>query len=215
MAERGACTTSGERLVFFRTTSQETRLRKNAPGKARRRAPSKTLQQAGDYLGELANSVPEHSEWLNMLANRLRREAASLKTKRAPRKREERLSEPQPIPIARTYEKRRRFPRKISAVLGQLYGNTGACKGLISELSEGGLKMATGLLCKVGDEVVVAWRFERDGQPFEVTGVVRYQTTDGIGIEFLDISPYDQLRIRQYCQELKSDSPAMRAASAD
>lgn len=191
-------------------------MRKNAPGKARRRAPSKTLQQAGDYLGELANAVPEHSEWLNVLANRLRREAASLKTKKATQAtREEKQSTPQPIPITRIPLKQRRYSRKITAVLGQLYGKTGASKGLISELSEGGLKMATGLSCNVGDEVVVAWRFERDGEPIEVTGVIRYQMPDGTGIEFIDISPYDQLRIRQYCQGLKSDSRMPRAASAD
>lgn len=191
-------------------------MHKKAPVKPKRRAPSKTLREAGEYLGELANTVPEHSAWLTVLANRLKREAAAIKKKKATEA-SERGKEPALLraPVPRVKEDLRRYSRRIVAVPAHLYGNTGACKALISELSEAGLKVATGLACRVGEEVVVAWRFEREEDPLEVTGVVRYRTADGTGIEFVDLSPFDRLRIRRYCERMQGNLQPILDTAAD
>jgi hypothetical protein len=166
----------------------------------------KTLEDASLYFYDLAHALPEHG-WLLEISASLKHEAAALaaSARAVESGMENADSHPRPLTA-------RKFRRWVVALEGRIYGREGGAKCLISEMSENGLKAATGLDCRVGEELVVAWRFEEDDASFKVTGVVRYQTPDGTGIEFLNIGRTDRLRIKLHCEQARRPRRAAAAA---
>lgn len=160
-----------------------------------------TLEEACLFFDDLALALPEHAHWLWDIADRLEREAALLAASLRSHPTRE-LPEPPENPVP--FSMQRRFRRWKVAVEGRVYGIQGASKILISELGEGGLKAASGLACRVGEEVVISWRFTEE-HPFQITGSVRYRVADGIGIQFLDITPADRVRIQHFCETRPND----------
>lgn len=153
------------------------------------------FEESAAWISELATSVPQSAELLNKVAGEIQAEAAKLR-------RTVRCSFPAALMNAgNTYERQRRFPRWPISVEARLYGKEASAKALVIEMSEGGLRAATPLSCQVGDELVIGWRFTQEGDPFQFTGTVRYQTPEGIGIEFLNLAPADRLKLRYQCQE--------------
>src|SRR5690242_4475750 len=90
----------------------------------------------------------------------------------------------------------RAVPRWPVAFVGHCYGIYGSSRCFISELGENGLKLATGLPYKVGDEIIAAWT--ANGEKLQVTGAVRYVCNDGAGLQFLNLSPTERLKILEY-----------------
>lgn len=194
MADCGACQAElGTRS--FVDPSQKAKLRTIAPTCDETAGRIKLLEEACLFFDDLAVSLPDHAHWLWELAERLEREAAALASKlRDPSSDES----PEPPADAAPFARQRRFRRWPVALEGRVYGVQGAAKALISELGEGGLKAATGISCRVGEEVVISWHLTPE-HPFQITGSVRYRVADGIGIQFLDISPADRVRIQHFC----------------
>lgn len=177
------------------------------PTQAEIAARIRTLEEACLFFDDLAVALPEHSRWLWDIAEKLEKEASTLVAtlRRAPAVQAPAESLP--------YSTQRRFRRWKVAVEGRVYGKEGGARGFISEIGEGGLKTATGLSCRVGDEVVISWRFEDDEHPFQLTGVVRYQVPDGIGIEFLDATPLDRVRMQHFCESPKKTARAAKTGN--
>ncbi|MGH9522409.1 MAG: PilZ domain-containing protein [Terriglobales bacterium] len=189
-------------------------LRNTAPSRAEIAIQIRTLEQAAQFFGDLATTLPEHADWLWDLGEKVERAAAelaaTLRTTTGEVAVEPQTAPAQPDP-ARPYPSLRRFPRWIVAVEARVNGSRGGAKGFISELSEGGLKAATGLACQVGEILIISWQFPGDEAPLQLNGSVRYRVPDGSGIQFLDITPADRVRIQHYC---KSHSRKARAATA-
>lgn len=194
LAQRGACRSPATPIMSYADKIYGSRvaiLHDKAPAAAVA-GKIQTLEEASLFFDDLANSLPEHADWLWDVADKLKREVASL------RKASRTASAEAEVQASRA--KPRRFARWALAVEARVYGKEGGTRALISEVSEGGLKIATGLECRVGEEVVVAWRFVGDDYTFKITGEVRYRVPDGTGIEFLDASPADRQHIRQFCR---------------
>jgi len=89
-------------------------------------------------------------------------------------------------------------PRWPVAFVGYCYGVYGSRRCFISELGENGLKLTTGLHHQVGEEVIAAWII--NGETLQVTGTIRYVCDDGAGLQFLNLSPTERLKILEYLQ---------------
>lgn len=92
----------------------------------------------------------------------------------------------------------RSVPRWPVAFTGFCYGTRGSSRCFISELGPNGLKLTTGPLYKVGEEVIAAWVI--NGETLQVTGIVRYVCNDGVGLQFLNLSTAERLQILEYLQ---------------
>ena len=90
----------------------------------------------------------------------------------------------------------RAVPRWPVAFTGFCYGIRGSSRCFISELGANGLKLATGTQYKVGEEVIAAWII--NGETLQLTGIVRYVCNDGVGLQFLNLSPAERLQILEY-----------------
>ena len=98
-------------------------------------------------------------------------------------------------------EERCSFPRWPVALEGSCYGTWGSSKCLISELSESGISVVSGHISRVGEEFTVAWRLAVSETPLQITCVVRRIVDKQAGIEFLDATYTDRLRIRIFLRQ--------------
>ena len=105
----------------------------------------------------------------------------------------------------------RSVPRWPVAFVGHCYGVHGSSRCFISELGQAGLRFATGVPFKVGDEVVIGWIL--NDQRFQITGIVRHVCGDGAGLEFFNISQTERLQLLEYLRRrgceasARSDAP--------
>lgn len=93
---------------------------------------------------------------------------------------------------------RRSLSRWPVALDGTCYGAWGSSKCLISELSENGISVVCGHIARVGEEFTVAWRLAECETPIQITCVVRGISDQQAGLEFLDATRVDRLRIRHF-----------------
>ncbi len=170
-----------------------------SPGPPRKRRVF-THDEAVLYLSDLADLLPEYAEWLLNIARRLESQAISARSTPAAEARDPQSSRGVTDQRCRQPDVRR-FRRWPVALMGRFDGPQGSAKALISELGAGGLKTATGISCQAGDRVTVSWCLAGENDPFCVTGVVRYDVPDGVGVEFIDLSDADRIRIERYFQQ--------------
>lgn len=95
-------------------------------------------------------------------------------------------------------KERRAFPRWPVALEGTCYGAWGSSRCLIAELSENGISLVSGHALSVGDLCDIAWRLSAAETPIHVTCIVRQISDRQIGLEFLDATRSDRVRIRQF-----------------
>lgn len=93
---------------------------------------------------------------------------------------------------------RRAFPRWAVALNCQTNGKAGSVPGVINELSENGLGLASERVSEVGEELGVEWRLEPDDDQLQVQCVVRDVNPVRIGVEFLNLSRACRLRIVRF-----------------
>lgn len=108
-------------------------------------------------------------------------------------------------PTLRVVE-RRSTPRVDLNVGVGFRSDTSFYTGFISDLSEGGLFVATHMLQPIGAELTLTFALP-SGPEISVRGLVRWQrdahdynpvTPPGMGVQFLDISDADLARIREF-----------------
>ena len=99
-------------------------------------------------------------------------------------------------------QERRAFPRWSIALDCEAKGSADNFPAAIRGLSENGLRLVSGQQLAPGDELNVSWQFGSDPSPFVVRCVVR-NTEDGkAGVEFLNLTLGDRLRIVQQFHSL-------------
>ena len=105
---------------------------------------------------------------------------------------------------------RRAFPRWPVAIEGRCYGRIGSSKCLITEMSENGIAIVTGQSLRIGEVLTAAWCLDGDPTPLQIHGVVRDTTTVTVGLEFLDITLADRLRIGRFINNRGSHPQAIQ-----
>lgn len=92
---------------------------------------------------------------------------------------------------------RRAFKRWSVIIPGRCYGPWGSSQMVITEISEAGVHLTWPKTANPGDEITIAWQLD-DGPPLQITSVVRCASQQGVGVEFLDATLSDRLRIVAY-----------------
>ena len=106
------------------------------------------------------------------------------------------------IPLPKMPE-RRAFPRWPVAFECQTIGKSGRSRGVISDFSENGAGVASGYVSEVGEQIVLEWTLGLEEAPLSVKCIVRNVTRTRIGLEFLDLSQADRLRIVNHFRALE------------
>jgi hypothetical protein len=90
---------------------------------------------------------------------------------------------------------RRAFPRLPVALTCQTKATSGSFPGVIREITENGLALESSYDSRVGEEFTVAWLEESSIEPLRVGCVVRNVSPERTGVEFLNVTMKDRLRI--------------------
>lgn len=70
------------------------------------------------------------------------------------------------------------------------------------------MSFVTGMNAQVGEELTVAWRLEDDEAPFQVLCRVRHTDTTQTGVEFLNLTTADRVRLSTHiARRSRSPSP--------
>ena len=90
---------------------------------------------------------------------------------------------------------RRAFPRWAVSLDCQAsrQGKRFPCR--IDEISENGLRLVPGGASEIGDEISIAWNLEPSDPAVEVRCVVRESSPSRSGVEFLNLTMGNRLRI--------------------
>ena len=89
----------------------------------------------------------------------------------------------------------RAFARWPVAMPGRCEGEWGMTHCLISEISEGGLRLTPGREHHVGDRLIVAWTRGPNQPSVRVVGAVKHVTDTEVGLEFVSLRPSDRQQI--------------------
>jgi hypothetical protein len=92
---------------------------------------------------------------------------------------------------------RRAFKRWPADLQSQCYGPSGSSQAVIVEISEAGLTLTSDHPAQVDEELTVAWVLD-DGPPLQITCKVRRAHAPVTGVEFLDATLADRVRIVAY-----------------
>ena len=95
-------------------------------------------------------------------------------------------------------QERRAFPRWPISLDCQAsrQGKSFPCR--IDEISENGLRIVPGAAPEVGDEILIAWNLEPTGPAVEVRCIVRESSPARSGVEFLNLTMGNRLRIIRF-----------------
>jgi c-di-GMP-binding flagellar brake protein YcgR len=69
---------------------------------------------------------------------------------------------------------------------------------MITELSETGMTVVTGRQSSLGEELTSAFQLDSADQPFQLHTVVRHRSAQHTGLEFLNITRVDRLRLLSF-----------------
>lgn len=93
---------------------------------------------------------------------------------------------------------RRAFPRWAVALECETSAKRGNFPGVIQQLSEDGLGFTSGRVFDLGEELSIRWSLEPGGFAFRVQCVVRSASPIHTGVEFLNLTLGDRLRIMNF-----------------
>lgn len=73
------------------------------------------------------------------------------------------------------------------------------------DISEAGMSFSSGCSVSLGDEVTVAWRMAPEEPPFTVLCVVRYVAERQVGVEFLNLTLGERVRLCSFITTVGAD----------
>ncbi len=104
-----------------------------------------------------------------------------------------------------TMIERRAFFRWPVALAGQIYATDGSSACLIHDISEDGLSFASRHSAQLDEELTVAWKLDPHEPPVQVQCLVRDDNPDHTGVQFLNLTRVDRLRVIDYMRRASGE----------
>jgi Tfp pilus assembly protein PilZ len=110
-------------------------------------------------------------------------------------------------PAAGTTLEERSDPRKGCLLAVDCASGNRVVTDFVADISSGGMFIRTSEAYEVGQKLTLSFAFFRDQRPLKVTGTVARRTTEGIGVKFDRLTPYQQNVLKATVARMKARKP--------